>query len=62
VFVKGQSKTGLYRFMAKNGGYVWVDTEIAMIGDVHSERSRSILCINHVVRWVCIHALLKLFC
>jgi hypothetical protein len=52
VFVKGQSATGLYRFLAKNGGYVWMETHATIIGEMQSERLRSVLCINHVIRWV----------
>jgi hypothetical protein len=49
LFAKGQSMTGLYRFLAKNGGYVWMETQATVIGDSQLDRARSIVCINHVI-------------
>jgi len=58
LYVKGQSMTGLYRFLAKNGGYVWMETRATVIGDSQLDRARSILCINHVISEIECHNLI----
>jgi ATP:corrinoid adenosyltransferase len=52
VFMKGQSKTGLYRFLTKKGGYVWMETHATIVGEAMSDHLKYILCVNYVVRYV----------
>jgi len=51
VLGKGQAATGLYRFLAKHGGYVWMQTSAALSGDENSERrEKCVICVNYVIR------------
>jgi hypoxia-inducible factor 1 alpha len=51
VFSKGQCETGIYRFLAKNGGYVWVLTQATLIyGSKTGQKPHSVVCVNFVVR------------
>jgi len=53
VLSKGQAATGLYRFLTKHGGYVWMETSAALTGDEGSERrERYVICVNYAVRSV----------
>ncbi|XP_058871903.1 hypoxia-inducible factor 1-alpha-like isoform X1 [Acipenser ruthenus] len=46
---KGQSSTGLYRLLAKRGGYVWVQTDAAVIYDSRSGQPQSVICVNYIL-------------
>lgn len=47
---KGQAATGLYRFLTKHGGYVWMETSAALTGDENGERrERYVICVNYTV-------------
>lgn len=51
VFSKGQCETGIYRFLAKNGGYVRVLTQATLIyGSKTGQKPHSVVCVNFVVR------------
>ncbi|XP_023722628.1 protein similar isoform X5 [Cryptotermes secundus] len=50
LFSKGQCETGIYRFLAKNGGYVWVLTQATLIyGSKTGQKPHSVVCVNFVV-------------
>lgn len=50
LFSKGQCETGIYRFLAKNGGYVWVLTQATLIyGSKNGQKPHSVVCVNFVV-------------
>ncbi|KAJ9599244.1 hypothetical protein L9F63_010246 [Diploptera punctata] len=50
LFSKGQCETGIYRFLAKNGGYVWVMTQATLIyGNKAGQKPISVVCVNFVV-------------
>ncbi|XP_069679855.1 hypoxia-inducible factor 1-alpha-like isoform X2 [Periplaneta americana] len=50
LFSKGQCETGVYRFLAKNGGYVWVLTQATLIyGSKTGQKPHSVVCVNFVV-------------
>ncbi|XP_021930800.1 endothelial PAS domain-containing protein 1-like isoform X2 [Zootermopsis nevadensis] len=50
LFSKGQCETGIYRFLAKNGGYVWVLTQATLIyGNKTVQKPHSVVCVNFVV-------------
>jgi len=50
VFSKGQSCTGQYRFLAKNGGYVWMVTEATVIFNNKSQKPECVVCVHYVLR------------
>lgn len=52
LFAKGQCITGLYRFLVKSGGYVWVETQSSIVNSPRSEKAQFVVCINLVVSGV----------
>ncbi|XP_067831089.1 hypoxia-inducible factor 1-alpha-like [Heptranchias perlo] len=46
---KGQVISGQYRFLAKNGGYVWLETQATTIYSTKKSQPQSIVCINSVL-------------
>ncbi|KOB66850.1 putative hypoxia-inducible factor 1 alpha [Operophtera brumata] len=48
VFSKGQCETGQYRFLAKTGGYAWVQTQATIITD-KQQKAVSVVCVNYVI-------------
>ncbi|XP_026315120.1 hypoxia-inducible factor 1-alpha isoform X2 [Hyposmocoma kahamanoa] len=48
LFSKGQCETGQYRFLAKTGGYAWVQTQATVITD-KQQKSTSVVCVNYVI-------------
>lgn len=52
VCTKGQAVSGQYRMLAKNGGYVWVETQGTVIYNSRNSQPQCIVCINYVLRWV----------
>ncbi|RVE47262.1 hypothetical protein evm_008059 [Chilo suppressalis] len=49
LFSKGQCETGQYRFLAKSGGYAWVQTQATVIND-KQQKPVSVVCVNYVIR------------
>lgn len=50
VCTKGQAVSGQYRMLAKNGGYVWVETQGTVIYNSRNSQPQCIVCINYVLR------------
>nr|CAD7260932.1 unnamed protein product [Timema shepardi] len=48
VFSKGQCETDSYRFLAKNGGYVWVLTQATLLYGNRGQKPNSVVCVNFV--------------
>ncbi|XP_061384554.1 hypoxia-inducible factor 1-alpha isoform X4 [Danaus plexippus] len=48
LFSKGQCETGQYRFLAKKGGYAWVQTQATVITD-KQQKPISVICVNYVI-------------
>ncbi|KAF5271116.1 hypothetical protein FQA39_LY08254 [Lamprigera yunnana] len=48
LFSKGQCETNRYRFLARNGGYVWVLTQATLIND-KMQKPQSVVCVNYVI-------------
>ncbi|XP_041969857.1 hypoxia-inducible factor 1-alpha-like isoform X2 [Aricia agestis] len=48
LFSKGQCETGQYRFLAKTGGYAWVQTQATVITD-KQQKPVSVVCVNYVI-------------
>uniref|UniRef100_A0A131YIW7 Hypoxia-inducible factor 1 alpha n=1 Tax=Rhipicephalus appendiculatus TaxID=34631 RepID=A0A131YIW7_RHIAP len=50
LFAKGQCETGQYRFLAKNGGCVWVLTQATLIYENSScSKPQCVVCVNYVL-------------
>lgn len=47
---KGQTETNRYRFLARNGGFVWIVTQATVVFD--KQKPQSVVCVNYVIRWV----------
>lgn len=50
VCTKGQAVSSQYRMLAKNGGYVWVETQGTVIYNSRNSQPQCIVCINYVLR------------
>ncbi|XP_068619326.1 hypoxia-inducible factor 1-alpha-like isoform X2 [Battus philenor] len=48
LFSKGQCETGQYRFLAKSGGFAWVQTQATVITD-KQQKPISVVCVNYVI-------------
>ncbi|XP_049877924.1 hypoxia-inducible factor 1-alpha isoform X2 [Pectinophora gossypiella] len=48
LFSKGQCETGQYRFLAKAGGFAWVQTQATLITD-KQQKPISVVCVNYVI-------------
>uniref|UniRef100_A0A672N428 Endothelial PAS domain-containing protein 1-like n=1 Tax=Sinocyclocheilus grahami TaxID=75366 RepID=A0A672N428_SINGR len=46
---KGQVVSGQYRMLAKNGGYVWVETQGTVIYNSRNSQPQCIVCVNYVL-------------
>ncbi|XP_054456254.1 endothelial PAS domain-containing protein 1-like isoform X2 [Anoplopoma fimbria] len=46
---KGQASSGQYRMLAKDGGYVWVETQGTVIYNSRNSQPQCIVCINYVL-------------
>lgn len=49
LFSKGQVMTDRYRFLAKNGGYVWVVTQATIIYNNRTHRPESVVCVHYTL-------------
>lgn len=52
VLLKGQVTTRYYRFMAKDGGWVWMQSYATIVHNSRSSRPHCIVSVNYVLRWV----------
>ncbi|XP_053366972.1 endothelial PAS domain-containing protein 1 [Clarias gariepinus] len=46
---KGQVVSGLYRMLAKHGGYVWLETHGTVIYNSRNSQPQCVVCINYVL-------------
>ncbi|XP_043992501.1 endothelial PAS domain-containing protein 1b [Gambusia affinis] len=46
---KGQAVSSQYRMLAKNGGYIWVETQGTVIYNSRNSQPQCIVCINYVL-------------
>ncbi|XP_028921204.1 LOW QUALITY PROTEIN: hypoxia-inducible factor 3-alpha [Ornithorhynchus anatinus] len=46
---KGQAVTGQYRFLARNGGYLWTQTQATVISGGRGGQAESIVCVHFVL-------------
>nr|WNN25258.1 hypoxia-inducible factor 1 [Leptosynapta clarki] len=49
LFSKGQTSTGQYRFLAKKGGYVWLETQATVISNNKTNKPECVVCVNYVL-------------
>lgn len=49
---KGQVETGRYRFLARDGGYVWLVTQATLIHGPKDHKPQYVVCLNYVVSGV----------
>nr|WNL52992.1 hypoxia-inducible factor 1 alpha subunit [Sinonovacula constricta] len=52
LFSKGQTCTEQYRFLAKNGGYVWVVTQATVIFNSRTQKPQCVVCVHYVLSHV----------
>ncbi|KAL4666997.1 hypothetical protein H8959_005686 [Pygathrix nigripes] len=50
VLSKGQAVTGQYRFLARNGGYLWTQTQATVVSGGRGPQSESIVCVHFLIR------------
>lgn len=50
VCTKGQAVAAQYRMLAKNGGYVWVETQGTVIYNSRNSQPQCIVCVNYILR------------
>lgn len=49
VLLKGQVTTRYYRFLAKHGGWVWVQSYATIVHNSRSSRPHCIVSVNYVL-------------
>ena len=49
VLSKGQSSSKYYRFMTKNGGWVWIQSYLTIVHNSRSSRPHCIVSVNYVL-------------
>ncbi|XP_033733955.1 hypoxia-inducible factor 1-alpha-like isoform X2 [Pecten maximus] len=52
LFAKGQMMTGQYRFLVKQGGFVWVITQATVIYNSRTQKPQCIVCVHYVTSGV----------
>ncbi|XP_073880064.1 hypoxia-inducible factor 3-alpha isoform X21 [Macaca fascicularis] len=50
LLTKGQAVTGQYRFLARNGGYLWTQTQATVVSGGRGPQSESIVCVHFLIR------------
>jgi len=51
VFSRGQTVTNKYRFLARRGGYAWVETQCTIIYNSRTEKPQCVVCVNFMIRY-----------
>ncbi|KAA0702034.1 Hypoxia-inducible factor 1-alpha [Triplophysa tibetana] len=52
LFSKGQVCTSHYRFLAKNGGFVWTETQATLIYNSKTSQPEAVVCLNFILSGV----------
>ncbi|TRY92540.1 hypothetical protein DNTS_024547 [Danionella cerebrum] len=52
LFAKGQVCTSQYRFLAKNGGFVWTETQATVLYNSRSSQAEAVVCLNFILSGV----------
>lgn len=59
VLSKGQASTRYYRFLTKNGGWVWIQSYLTIVHNSRSSRPHCIVSVNYVIRYFFLFVILK---
>ena len=59
VFAKGQMVTRPYQFLARYGGYMWLETSASIVAKSAFEETEIVVCINHTIRFSITSLLIK---
>lgn len=53
VFAKGQVQTPPYRFIARSGGYAWVQTQATLVygSSRDSSKPQAVVCVHTCIRF-----------
>ncbi|XP_043115842.1 hypoxia inducible factor 1 subunit alpha, like isoform X1 [Puntigrus tetrazona] len=52
LFSKGQVCTSQYRFLAKNGGFVWTETQATVLYNSRTSQPEAVVCLNFILSGV----------
>ncbi|KAG1951743.1 hypoxia inducible factor 1 subunit alpha, like [Pimephales promelas] len=52
LFTKGQVCTSHYRFLAKNGGFVWTETQATVLYNSRTSQPEAVVCLNFILSGV----------
>ena len=52
VLTKGQVTTKYYRFLTKDGGWIWIQSYATIVHNSRSSRPHCIVSVNYVIRFV----------
>ncbi|XP_051522127.1 hypoxia-inducible factor 1-alpha-like isoform X2 [Myxocyprinus asiaticus] len=52
LFSKGQVCTSHYRFLAKNGGFVWTETQATVLYNSRTSQPEAVVCLNFILSGV----------
>nr|AAQ94179.1 Hif3a [Danio rerio] len=52
LFSKGQVCTGQYRFLTKNGGFVWTETQATVLYNSRTSQPEAVVCLNFILSGV----------
>ncbi|KAI4878552.1 hypothetical protein NFI96_016749, partial [Prochilodus magdalenae] len=52
LFSKGQVCTSQYRFLAKNGGFVWTETQATVLYNGKTSQPEAVVCLNFILSGV----------
>ncbi|KAL4647418.1 hypoxia-inducible factor 3-alpha-like isoform X2 [Arapaima gigas] len=52
LFSKGQVCTSRYRFLAKNGGFVWAETQATVTYSSKTSQPEAVVCLNYILSGV----------
>jgi len=50
VYAKGQTETQRHRFLAKNGGWVWLVTQATILCGQNGTNPKAVVCLHFVTR------------
>ncbi|KAK9962198.1 hypothetical protein ABG768_007574 [Culter alburnus] len=52
LFSKGQVCTSHYRFLAKNGGFIWTETQATVLYNSRTSQPEAVVCLNFILSGV----------
>lgn len=61
VLNKGQCVTKYYRWMQKNGGYIWIQSSATIAINAKNANEKNIIWVNYLLRYIFLPVLLFAF-